>query len=467
MLGLKRGVVELFDHQKAWEENARDTIDKLKTIFGAAAADIQHVGSTSIIYIKAKPIIDIAVAVNSFDDVYPIIPALEKDGFNLSHHAVDNDMLFICGSMEADTTTHHIHVVKTNSKEWRDYICFRNYLNANRHIAKEYEAVKLHLMKKYKYDRLAYTEAKAEFIQKALRKAQVRYYLGKTVEVTVDRPVGSVHPKHEDIIYPINYGYIDGVIAPDGEELDVYILGINEPIKTFTGTVIAIVHRKNDVEDKLVAVPCGVRMSKEKVKKSVLFQEQFYDSDIEMFFPKVIYILGASGSGTSTLGKALRDSFGYTWLDTDDYFWLNTDPPFVSKRPVGDRQHLLQSDMGKSPKCVIAGSLCGWGDMFIWQFDLVVYVDTPAEVRIARIKKREYERFGQRIKKGGDMYDHHREFIEWAKTYDTAGIDTRSRALHEKWLKAIACPVIRVCGTEPIDEILKQIEDKINSYKEG
>lgn len=98
-------------------------------------------------------------------------------------------------------------------------------MNAKPSVAKEYEALKLHLMTEYKNDRLAYTNGKAEFITHALRKAQVWSFLGKAVTVTIDRPIGSVHPKHDDMIYPINYGYINGVIAPDGEELDVYILG--------------------------------------------------------------------------------------------------------------------------------------------------------------------------------------------------------------------------------------------------
>ena len=74
--------------------------------------------------------------------------------------------------------------------------------------------------------------------------------LGKIVKVTVDRPMGTYHPKHKDIYYPINYGYIEGIMASDGEEQDAYILGVNKPVEEFTGKVIAIIHRLNDVEDK-------------------------------------------------------------------------------------------------------------------------------------------------------------------------------------------------------------------------
>ncbi len=71
--------------------------------------------------------------------------------------------------------------------------------------------------------------------------------IGEIVKVTVDRPLGSYHPKHKDMYYPINYGYIENIIAPDGEEQDAYILGVETPVKEFTGKVIAIIHRKNDV----------------------------------------------------------------------------------------------------------------------------------------------------------------------------------------------------------------------------
>jgi len=247
MLGLKRGIVELYDHDKAWEQNASQIIEKLKVIFGNAATDIQHVGSTSIMNIKAKPIIDIAVAVSSFDEVIKLVPALERSGFIYRQHNVAGDMLFVCSDRNSDIRTHHIHVVTTGSKEWQDYINFRDYLNAKPDVAKEYEAQKLQLMSEYQADRLAYTSGKAEFITHTLRKAQVWSFLGKTVTVTIDRPIGSVHPKHDDMIYPINYGYIDGVIAPDGEGLDVYIIGEDRPLKEFTGRVIAIVHREDDM----------------------------------------------------------------------------------------------------------------------------------------------------------------------------------------------------------------------------
>ncbi len=106
--------------------------------------------------------------------------------------------------------------------------------------------------------------------------------IGKTVTVTVDRPLGSLHPNHPDICYPINYGYIEGIFAPDGEEQDAYILGIDCPVKEFTGRVIAIIHRKNDIEDKWVVAPEGVIFTKEQIRSATHFQEQYFDISIIM-----------------------------------------------------------------------------------------------------------------------------------------------------------------------------------------
>lgn len=106
--------------------------------------------------------------------------------------------------------------------------------------------------------------------------------IGTTVTVTVDRPLGSYHPKYKDMYYPVNYGYIEGIMAPDGEEQDAYILGVNEPVDKFTGKIIAIVHRKDDVEEKWVVVPDGIMFSKDEIRQQIYFQEQYYDSEIVM-----------------------------------------------------------------------------------------------------------------------------------------------------------------------------------------
>lgn len=115
------------------------------------------------------------------------------------------------------------------------------------------------------------------------RKAQVKSYLGKKVHIGIDRPLGYVHKKATySLTYPINYGYIPGVLGGDGEELDVYLLGVNEPVSEYDCEIIAIAHRHNDVEDKLVGVPVGLRFSKAEIESAIRFQEQYYDTEIEV-----------------------------------------------------------------------------------------------------------------------------------------------------------------------------------------
>lgn len=104
--------------------------------------------------------------------------------------------------------------------------------------------------------------------------------IGAVVTVTVDRPMGSFHPEHNDIFYPINYGYIEGAIAPDGEEQDAYILGVDKAVEKFTGKIIAIIHRLDDAEDKWVVCPENKTFSKEEIAQQVRFQEQFFKAEI-------------------------------------------------------------------------------------------------------------------------------------------------------------------------------------------
>ena len=115
------------------------------------------------------------------------------------------------------------------------------------------------------------------------RKALAHFYLGKTVHIGIDRPIGYLHRKGTyDLVYPINYGYIPGVLGGDGEEIDVYLLGVDVPVKEFDAHIIAIVHREDDVEDKLVGAPMGVTYTKEEIAAAVHFQEQYYLSYIEV-----------------------------------------------------------------------------------------------------------------------------------------------------------------------------------------
>ena len=110
----------------------------------------------------------------------------------------------------------------------------------------------------------------------------LRPYLGQTVTIDIDRPIGYIHHKGEKtLVYPINYGYIPGVLGGDEEELDVFLVGVDAPVSEFTGRIIGIAYRADDVEDKLVMAPAGMDFSVEEMTKAVYFQEKYYDSHVE------------------------------------------------------------------------------------------------------------------------------------------------------------------------------------------
>lgn len=104
-------------------------------------------------------------------------------------------------------------------------------------------------------------------------------FLGKTVNVQMDRPLGSRHPKH-GFTYTVNYGFIPGTISGDGEELDAYVLNVDTPLKTFTGTCAAIIHRTNDDDDKLVVVPSNTTITNAEIERQTAFQEQWFKHEI-------------------------------------------------------------------------------------------------------------------------------------------------------------------------------------------
>lgn len=108
----------------------------------------------------------------------------------------------------------------------------------------------------------------------------VKTFIGKTVDVRIDRPLGSQHPEYKQIFFTVNYGFVPGIPAPDGDDLDVYILGIFEPMENFTGECIAVIHRLDDDDDKLVVVPTGKNYSDEQITALTEFLERFHTSEI-------------------------------------------------------------------------------------------------------------------------------------------------------------------------------------------
>lgn len=173
-----------------------------------------------------------------------------------------------------------------------------------------------------------------------------------------------------------------------------------------------------------------------------------------------IHIFGASGSGTSTLGQALTTHLPHHVFDGDDYFWLEK---FTQQREPQARINLLANDLKPHEQWILSGAVCGWGDALKPLFDLVIFLSVPSEVRLQRLKHREYERYGDRILPGGMMYEQSQAFIDWASQYDTGGMNVRSKALHEHWLFDLKCPVLRIEGTHSVQERVDIVRDYLGS----
>lgn len=166
-----------------------------------------------------------------------------------------------------------------------------------------------------------------------------------------------------------------------------------------------------------------------------------------------IHVVGGSGSGTTTLGRALADRIGCKFLDTDDFYWMPSDPPFTIKRPIPERIAQIMKEVEGVSDWVLSGSLVSWGAPLEHLFTHVVLLTLDPEVRIGRLHEREQERYGSRIEPGGDMREAHVAFMSWAREYDSPDTQVRSRALHERWLARLACPVVRLDAAAPVGQL--------------
>jgi len=169
-----------------------------------------------------------------------------------------------------------------------------------------------------------------------------------------------------------------------------------------------------------------------------------------------IHILGASGTGTSTLARGLATALESQAFDTDDFFWRPTDPPFQGKRPAPERVALMQEMFLPRADWVLSGSATGWGDPIIPYLTHVVFLSMPAPARLARLRQRERRRYGALIQPGGAREAAYRGFLDWAMGYDDEGFTGRSRRAHEAWLAGLACPVIRLDAGQSADVVLEQ-----------
>jgi adenylate kinase family enzyme len=149
-----------------------------------------------------------------------------------------------------------------------------------------------------------------------------------------------------------------------------------------------------------------------------------------------IHIMGAAGSGVTTLGKSLSARLQIPYFDSDAYFWIQTDPPFTTRRSPEERNRMALADLRRQDSWIFGGSVINWGDEWSRLFDVVVFLYLPREIRIARLQQREMERYGAINK----------EFIDWAAGYDDDTASGRTLSAHRKWIKQLPCQFMELNG---------------------
>ena len=164
---------------------------------------------------------------------------------------------------------------------------------------------------------------------------------------------------------------------------------------------------------------------------------------------RCINIVGAPGSGTTTLGRALSATLGFEFVDADSFYWKDTVPPFKEKVETKVRLEMILAEVASSEASIISGSVCGWGSELEDAFDMVIFLSLPTELRLQRIEARELSLFGR-----ADP-----AFMAWAAQYEKGELPGRSRARHEAWLESRRCPVLRFEHDQSVDERVQQIID--------
>ncbi len=178
---------------------------------------------------------------------------------------------------------------------------------------------------------------------------------------------------------------------------------------------------------------------------------------------KIINIFGSSGSGSTTLAKRIASDFGYKFIDVDDYLWQKTDPPFTQRNTNEVACKLIKEVLIDQLPAVISGSLVGIADELKPDIDLFIYINLAKKIRINRIREREFNRFGERILPGGDLYTQHENFLQWVSDYEDNPDTLRSRRQHLLWLEDVTAPVLRITEELTISELLKLVKPSLRS----
>jgi adenylate kinase family enzyme len=175
-----------------------------------------------------------------------------------------------------------------------------------------------------------------------------------------------------------------------------------------------------------------------------------------------LHLFGASGTGITTLGQALARELTIPYFDSDDYFWMTSDPPFTIRRDPEERNAAIRRDLDKHDQWILGGSIIHWGEEVFPNFDLIVFCWLPHEVRMARLKAREFSRYGDIIFSDPDRNKQYKAFLAWAADYDKGtGIASRTIGAHEQWLKMQRCPILEIRKDLTTEQRLELIREAL------
>jgi adenylate kinase family enzyme len=174
------------------------------------------------------------------------------------------------------------------------------------------------------------------------------------------------------------------------------------------------------------------------------------------------HVIGGSGSGTTTVGRALAERLDAVHVDADDALWEPSVPPYRAMRPRDVRANLL-AEACAGPAWVLSGSTVGWGDCVAPRTDLVVWLRLPPEIRLARLVARERVRFGDAIGPGGSQEETFRAFYEWAARYDAGDERVRSVRQHERWLERHRLPFVQLDATRGVADLVEDVLRQVTS----
>jgi adenylate kinase family enzyme len=176
-----------------------------------------------------------------------------------------------------------------------------------------------------------------------------------------------------------------------------------------------------------------------------------------------ILVFGASGSGTTTLGKEIGKRTDFVHLDADDYYWKQTENPFTEKVPLNERNEKIKNDFLSSENVIISGSMVSWGEEWETSFDLVIFIHLNNDIRMERLKKREFERYGEELLVNEKRKLDYQAFIEWANQYENPDFKGRSLKVHNEWIKKLNCKVLRIDGGlelgKKVDKVITEIKN--------